>query len=111
DRKRLRTPRLDRDRVAILELAHVELADGRTAIGPVRDAVDDEAAHPADAFAAVRVECDRILALLDEALVDDVEHLEKRHVSRNVVGDVVDHPSSRRRPSLSPDLQVQTHYL
>ena len=68
DRKRLGAPRLDGDRVAVLEAAHVELADGGAAVGPVRDAVDDEAAHAADALAAVRVERDRVLALAGSAL-------------------------------------------
>ena len=31
DRKRLRAPRLDRDRLAVLEVAHVKLAGGRAA--------------------------------------------------------------------------------
>ena len=62
DGERLGAPRLDRDRVAVLEAAHVELADGRAAVGPVGDAVDDEAAHAADAFAAIGVERDRVLA-------------------------------------------------
>jgi hypothetical protein len=34
DREGLRAPRLDRDRVAVLEAPHVELADGGAAIGP-----------------------------------------------------------------------------
>ena len=38
----------------------------------------------ADALAAVVLEGDRLVALGDEALVDDVEHLEERHL----VGDV-----------------------
>ena len=46
----------------------------------MRVAVDHHAAHAADAFAAIVVEGDRLLALLDQALVDDVEHLEERHV-------------------------------
>ena len=71
-------------RVAVLEAAHVELADGRAAVRAVRDAVDQEPAGAADPFAAVRVERDRILALRDQPFVDDVEHLEKRHVGRDV---------------------------
>ena len=30
---------------------------------------------------------------LDQALVDDVEHLEKRHVGRHAVGDIVGQPT------------------
>src|SRR4051812_29748266 len=46
-------PGLDVDGVAVLELTHVDLADGRAAVRPVRDPVDDEAAHAADALTAV----------------------------------------------------------
>jgi hypothetical protein len=53
--------------------------------GAVRLAVDHAAAAAADALAAVVVEGDRLLVLLDELLVDVVEHLEEGHV----VGDVV----------------------
>ena len=48
--------------------------------GAVGDAVDHEAAHAADAFAAVVIEGDRLFALVDERLVEHVEHLEERHV-------------------------------
>jgi hypothetical protein len=83
-------PRLERDRVAVLEPPHVELADGRARVGAVGDAAHHEAAGAADAFAAVRIERDRVLALRDEPFVDDVEHLEERHVGRDVLGRVVD---------------------
>jgi len=46
-------PRLDGDGVAVLEPPHVQLADGGPAVRPVRHAVDDEAAHAADALPAV----------------------------------------------------------
>ena len=55
-------PRLDVDLVAVLEVAHVELARGGRPLGPVGDAVDDHAAHAADALAAVVVEGDGLLA-------------------------------------------------
>src|SRR4029079_14067519 len=53
DWKRLGAPRLDDDRLAVLEATHVQLADRGPTVGAVRHAVDDEAAHAADAFAAV----------------------------------------------------------
>ena len=40
-----------------------------------------------------------VLALLDQPFVDDVEHLEERHVGRDVVGRVVDEAA---RPSGPP---------
>ena len=78
--KRAGAPRLDRDLVAVAELAHVQLA-GRGALArAVRAPVDHHPARAADALAAVVVERDRLLAVGDEPLVDDVEHLEERHV-------------------------------
>ena len=52
-----------RQLVAVLEAAHVELADGGGPARSVRAAVDDHAALAADALAAVVVEGDRLLAL------------------------------------------------
>ncbi len=42
--------------------------------------VDHQRARPADALTAVVVEDDRLLALLDEPLVEDVEQLEERRL-------------------------------
>ena len=75
--KRAGTPRLDVDRIAILEAPHVELTRGGALHWTVGDAIDHEAAHAADAFAAVVIERDRDFSTLGEPLVHDVEHLEK----------------------------------
>jgi hypothetical protein len=45
--------RLDVDRVAVAETAHVELARRGARVGSVREAVDHEAAHAADPLAAI----------------------------------------------------------
>ena len=47
--------------------------------------VDVERAHAADALAAVVVEHERLLAFLNELLVQNVEHLEERCI----IGDVL----------------------
>jgi hypothetical protein len=78
-------PRLDGDGLAVLEAAHVQLAGGGARFGPCGDAVDHQRAGAADALAAVVVEGDRLLALRDQPLVEHVEHLEERHVGRDVV--------------------------
>ena len=73
-----RTPGLNSDDVAIVEAAHVELTGGSTALGlSVRCAVDVERAHTADTLAAVVVEYERLLTLVDELFVEDVKHLEE----------------------------------
>src|SRR5690606_32438340 len=100
------TPRLDPDLVAVLVLAHVELAGRRAPQGAVRLAVDHHAAAAADALAAVVLERDRLLALLDEALVDRVEHLEERHVRADAPGlfGVGDHLAGLVGTRLAPDV-------
>src|SRR5207244_12408246 len=60
----------------------LQLADGGPAVGSVRDAVHDEAAHAADPLPAVGVEGDGVLALLHESFVHDVERLARHVVSR-----------------------------
>ena len=60
-------PRLDGDLVAVVELAHVELAGRGAALRAVGLAVDHQPARAADALAAVVVERDRLLALGDRA--------------------------------------------
>ena len=73
------------------------------ASGPCGDAVDHAAAGAADAFAAVRVERNRVLALADQLFVDDVEHFQERHVGRDVLGDVVDQSARLILRRLPPD--------
>ena len=80
-REGLGAPGLEVELVAVLEVAHVELADGGAGLRPVRLAVDHEAAGAADPLAAVVLEGDRLLAALGELLVEDVEHLEERACS------------------------------
>ena len=78
---------------------------GGAAVRAVRDAVDHQAAAAADAFAAVGVERDRILAFLDELFVDDIQHLEERHVGMHVVGGVVYEPAGWSGPACRHTLQ------
>jgi hypothetical protein len=47
--------------------------------------VDDDPALAADALAAVRVEGERLLALVEELFVENVEHFEERGVLVHVV--------------------------
>jgi hypothetical protein len=77
-------PGLDDDLVAVLERPHVELTRGGLLPRPVGDAVDHQAAHAADALAAVVVERHRLLPVLHQLLVQHVEHLEERHLGGNI---------------------------
>jgi hypothetical protein len=91
-----------RDRRRRRGTAHVQLAGGGALRGraPGRT-VDHQAAHAADALAAVAVEGDRLLALGVELLVEDVEHLEERHVFETSADLVGDHLPSRPFPGRS----------
>jgi hypothetical protein len=75
----------------------------------VRHAADDHAAGAADALAAVAVELDRFLALADEVLVEDVEHLEERHLLLDAAHCIIDEPALGLAAGLAPDLQVDCH--
>ena len=108
DREGIRSERLDRDDLAIPEFPHVELA-GRAAARAVRDAVDRERAVAADAFAAVRVELDRLDAIFCQVLVDDVDHLEERGFGGNVICLVVFELARAVRALLTPDFQIEFH--
>jgi hypothetical protein len=77
----------------------------------VRDAVDHQAAHPADPFSAVVIERDRNLVPLGEALIDYVEHLEEGHVRADVSRVVSDHLARRVGTCLSPDMKGEIHHL
>ena len=90
--------------VAVLEVAHVQLAGGGAADRTVRDAVDHHPARAADAFAAIVLEVDRLLAALGQLFVDDVEHLQERRVGTDALRLVRDELAFRGARGLPPDL-------
>src|SRR4029453_16880247 len=55
------------------------------------------------------VEGDRVRALTNEAFVDDIQHFEKRHVGRHVVGNVVFKTTGLVGPGLPPNPQIEFH--
>jgi hypothetical protein len=84
---------------------------GRRLLRAVRDAVDHQAARAADALTAVVVEGHRVVAVEDQLLVEHIEHLEERHVGRDL-GDVVRHHLALLvLVPLPPDPQGQVHHL
>ena len=90
--------------IAVLELAHVELARGCALFFTVRNAVDGESAGAADAFSTITLEGDGFLALSDELLVDDVEHFEKGCVLADANGIRLE-STGHAVPILAPDLE------
>ena len=104
-------PRLDRDRVPVVELAHVELAGRGAALGAVGNAVDHEAAGSADPFPTIAVEGNRLLAVGIEVLIDVVEHLEERRIRADIVRLVGLEGPGLAALGLTPHPQSQVHYL
>ena len=109
DRERACPPRLHGDLVAVVELAHVQLARGGAGLGTVRPAVDHHRARTADALAAVVVERDRLAAVGEQLLVEDVEQLEERHVGADVRDVEVLELAGRGRALLAPHPELQIH--
>ena len=73
--------------------------------GPCPPAVDfhQAAAAAADALATVVIERDHLFAALGQAVIDKVEHLQKRHIGANAGRRVFDHPviAVRAAPSVA----------
>ena len=81
----------------------MELAGGRAELGAVGLAVDHQPAGAADAFPAVVLEGHGLLAFGDEPLVQQVEHLQERHVLAHAGHGVLHHGTGVGRPGLAPD--------
>src|SRR5665648_704702 len=108
-RERLSAPWLDVDLVTIREAAHVQLACRDLLQRPMRNTVDDQTAGAADALTAVTVERDRLVAAQREPLVQHIEHLQERHLRRDVLDVVADHASLVGLALLAPHAQVDLH--
>jgi hypothetical protein len=90
-------------------MAHVKLTGSRSAHWSVSDSIDHHSARSADALAAIVLEVNRLIALLDQLLVDDVEHFEEGGI-RTDVARLVLHKAALAVPgALSPDMQGQIH--
>jgi len=109
ERKGLCAPGLEGERVAVLEMPQVELAGGGAVVAAVRDAIDDDRAHAADALPAIGVKGDWLLAAGDEVLVDHVEHLQEGHVGGEIAGRVGLEPARGGGVFLPPDFEGQVH--
>jgi len=102
DGERIGTEWLDPKCVAVAEFPHVDLACGDALFLGVWDAVDGKRAGTADALAAVVIEMYGIVALLDDAFVDDVEHFEKRSLRWNIFRRISVNATFRARSGLAP---------
>jgi hypothetical protein len=77
----------------------------------VRLAVDVASAGPADPFPTVALEGNGLLARSFKALVENVEHLEKRHMLVDVVHLVGLECASTLAVFLPPHIERDLHYL
>jgi len=109
DREGFRAPGLQGERVAVPEMAHVELADGGVRQRTVRLAVDHEAAGAADALAAVVIEGDRVFLPLDQMLVE--QHLQEGAVLVDTVRLVAFHAAGLVGAGLTPDVEREIDHL
>ena len=109
DWKGLGTPRFNRDLVTVIEMAHMELANGAAFLMAVSDPVDHKAAGATDAFATIVLERDRILVLVDQILIENIEHLEKRHMVADIVELIGLKAALVVRFLLPPNMQRQLH--
>jgi hypothetical protein len=75
----------------------------------MRLAVDHHATHSTNPLPAIMIEGNRILALTDQTLVENVEHLEKRHLVRDVVHLIGLKASRRIGIRLPPNLEGDVH--
>jgi hypothetical protein len=75
----------------------------------VCDPVDHEAARATDAFSTIVLERDRVLTLVDQILIENIEHLEKRHVGADIVKLIGREAALVFGVLLPPNMQGQLH--
>ena len=75
----------------------------------MRHAVDQETAGAANSLAAIVFERDRGLALVLEVFVQQVQHLEERHIRRNALHLIVSKRAGRFVALLPPDFECKVH--
>ncbi len=110
-RKRCRAPGLDGDGHAIAEMPHVQLARRGALLPAVCRAIDDHRARTANAFSAIGIKRDRFNAFRNEPFIHHVEHFQKRHIRANVEGMVFLKSAAVFRVVLTPNFEVEVHYL
>ena len=79
-------------------------------IGSVRFAINGQGAGAANSFTTIRIERNRFFAADRQTLVNDVQHLEKRRVRRNISRFVIEEFALGIAVLLSPDFELEVHY-
>src|SRR5262249_54019841 len=109
DWKRADAKRFDYDHRAIAKLPHVKLAHRARMIWAVSFAVNCKGAGAGNPFTAIRVERDGFPPAPNQIFVQNIEHLEKRSVRRNVAHVVIDEFAGGLRVLLTPNFQSKIH--
>ena len=87
----------------------MKLADRGAAPRAVRHAIDHEAAHAADTFAAIAVEGDGIFAFQSQLFIHHVQHFQKRHFRIHITGLILHHTARLVHAFLPPDVKRDAH--
>ena len=112
DRERLCAPWLNPDLISVVELAHVQLAGGDGIVVAMRATVDIQSTHAADTLTAVIVEAHRMSDMVvDQLLVEDVEHLQERAIRRDVLDGIGLEVALGGGVFLAPNMQSEIHFL
>ena len=74
------TPRLNRDVVAILEFAHMELAGGGGELTAMCQPVNHHATRTTNPFPTIMIESDWFFTFRNQLLVQDIKHFQEGHV-------------------------------
>ena len=111
ERESASAPGLKNQLIALLEVAHGQLANRGGTLRPVRNAVDHKAAGATNPFAAIVLKGYRLLALFDQALVEHVQALQHRHLTTFNVHGIADELARNPGIFLTPDFQRYFHYL
>ncbi len=102
-------PRFERQRVAILEEAHGELAYRGSALTAMGHAIDKETARAADSLPAVMLKGNGRFAPVKQILVEGIEHFQKGHIRRHVFDLIGDELARCVCVLLSPNLESDVH--
>ena len=109
DRERSSAEGFNPDGVTVAEMAHVQLAGSSGLFRSVRNPINCERAHAADALTAIVIKMDRASAFCDDLLVYDIEHFQEGGLGGDVLH-WVDLNSALGVPVfLSPDFKREIH--
>lgn len=101
---------LDRNRITILELSHVQLTSRSGIFRAVRQTIDRKRTGSADSFPAVMVENDRFDPLSEQLFVELIQHFKKRGILGYFVQLMDFKPTGVLRVFLPPNSEYKSHW-